>query len=114
MVEAMNISMLKAFVQIIARDIWRNVLLPVYPYLLMAIGFLLLSFAVGASVSTAVAGMTSSLSALDIFVYVTLGAMILGAIAGIGIISYVVLIVLTDYLMIVWRDARKKTEGKQE
>lgn len=110
----MNISALKAFVKIIVRDIWRNVILPGYPYILVAIGFLLLSFAVGAFISTTVHGMTFSLSALDILICMKLGAMILGAIAAIVILSYVVLIVLTDYLMIVWRDARKKTEGKQE
>lgn len=95
------------FLSILLEKFFVGIVRPTLPYVLFAIGGLFLSFAVGLTFSRPL-----SWDLANIMILTLRGMITLIAIAAFGVTLYVIFIVFPDWLMSVWREAKKSGEDE--
>lgn len=95
------------FMLILLEKFFVNIVRPALPYVLFTIGGLFLSFAVGLTFRRPVSWDFDSIMILAMRGWITLIA-IAALVAGL----YIIFIVFPDWLMSVWREAKRSREEK--
>lgn len=100
------LKVFRIFVGIVVGKLWA-IFYRCAPYLVGFLLFLTIALLVGAFVNK-----PSTLNYKSTFEALTIGGMFVGTAAVIIFLSYVIFIVLTDYLMQLWREAKQKAKSE--
>lgn len=95
------------FLSILLEKFFVSIVRPTLPYVLFTISGLLLSFAVGLAFNRPGNWDLANLMALTLR-----GMITLIAIAALGAGLYIIFIVFPDWLMSVWREAKRKSKSE--
>lgn len=95
------------FLSVLTQRLYREIVRPALPYIAFAISGLLLSFAIGLAFYRA-----GGWGLANIMIITLRGMITIVAIAALGVALYCTFIVFPDWLMSIWREAKRKSKSE--